>query len=385
MPSDSSAEANFSRERDQWRQIYFRVHGREPDEAELSALLASEAASRARPLRRNSAAKPGPPPPSLPLTAVTPDDIDRSVLLSQQNHLSLFEAVQGFVHLRPAVTMSAAVSEYLIAKRCQGLREDSLRGYRDQLTVFNEQFPDLTVAQVTPRHVIDYIFRWANVCTRRHRWQTLATFFAWAQRRGYCPGNPVFLAMNRPARPRPERCIYTPDEAAAILRRTRETDQFGYWAVALFAGLRTSEIRWLEEHPDPWSLVRCGVIDLRDQPPKSYPRVVPIPPVLVPWLERMLRRSVSFMPANHWVVRERVKRSALEARYTNSTASPEQSRFHNMPRRSCICYRLALPGASYAEVCHDMGNSEQVLRSHYARRVSRDEAERYFSLTPDKL
>jgi len=52
------------------------------------------------------------------------------------------------------------------------------------------------------------------------------------------------------------------------------------------------------------------------------------------------------------------------------------------PRRSCISYRLALTGASYAHVSDEEGTTERLLRSEYYRKASKDDAERYFSLKP---
>ena len=53
-----------------------------------------------------------------------------------------------------------------------------------------------------------------------------------------------------------------------------------------------------------------------------------------------------------------------------------------MARRSYISYRLALTGVSYANVSDESGATERLLRSEYYRKVSKEEAERYFSLKP---
>lgn len=288
-----------------------------------------------------------------------------------------------------AIILKTAVAEFHVAKRCQGLGEQTLRIYRDHVGAFAETFGETPLVAITPKQIADYLLRWGESATRAGRWQFLATFFTWAVRRGYCDRNPVFLAMRKPLRPQAERCIFTPAEAREILRRTRHGPDLAYWALALFAGLRMHEIRQLHEHRDPWSLIQraTGVIDLRDQPTTFGPRLVPILPVLHPWLEWIREHNIPFLAPNYRKARRRLKREVLAGRFGTSVGSSEHEAvpFHDMARRSYISYRLTQPGASYAEVSNDVGNSERNLRKFYALRASPDDARRYFSLTPDRM
>lgn len=331
------------------------------------------------------------PQPPQNLTAAERQDVEQALQQARVHGIgSLTDAVAWFVqHSKVAIALPAAVAEFNLAKRCEGIRELTLRGYRYHLEAFAAARAEMPVAAVTPEEVTDELLRWKNVTTRSNRWQDLATFFTWAVRQGYTDRNPVFQAMRKPLCPKAARCIFTPREAIEILHRTKDTQAIGYWALALFAGLRTQEIRWLHDHRDPWSLIRegIGVIDLRDQPPKTGPRVVPILPVLRPWLKWMRRHDVPFLPLDHWSVRHQLKCEVLTKRFGPISRMQEggQLRFYNMARRSHISYRLALPNASYMEIARDVGNSELIIRKFYAQRASRADAQRYFSLTPSRV
>lgn len=400
--------------RETFRRNFVHAQGRPPSEEELDVLLEAELAAascdgtdRIRRKPEESAVGPvnppmldGPPVSAVreesgaAMSAADQSDTERALCYAQAHGIaSLTEAVIWFAQhrrLSGAPSLKIAAAEFHVAKRCQGLREPTLRGYRDNVGAFADFFGDRELAAVTPKEVADYLMRWKNATTRANRWQYLATFFTWAVRRDYVGSNPVFLAMRKPLRPRSERCIFTPAETKEILHRTKHTPDIGYWALALFAGLRTEEIRWLHHHRDPWSLIRfnTGVVDLRDQPAKAGPRVVPILPALRAWLQWARKHDAPFLPLNHWKTRKRIKREVLAARFGSAVAGSrfvEQPRFYNMARRSYISYRLALPGASYAVVSNDVGNSEHILRKFYVQRATRADAEHYFSLKPSRV
>lgn len=380
---------------------FLRARGRAPSARELDDLVAAELAAAARDgharlrIRPRDRGAPGVPPPETAAAPPAPADWrDAGHALRQAKAHgipSLTAAVARFAeHLGPAApALQAAMAEFHIAKRCEGLGEPNLRAYREHIAAFAAPLGDPPLAAVTPNRVAAHLLRWSDSATRANRWQHLATFFTWAVRRGYLAHNPVFQAMRKPARPQSERCVFTPAETRELLARVKHTPAIGYWAVALFAGLRTGEVCRLQAHPDPWSLIHrdTGVIDLRDQPLKCGPRVVPILPVLHSWLDWIRDRGAPFLPPNFWKARRHLKREVLFDRFGTSVGSRthEAVPFHDMARRTYLAYRLALPGLSHADVSNDVGNSEANLRKFYARRASRGDARRYFSLTPDRV
>jgi hypothetical protein len=211
----------------------------------------------------------------------------------------------------------------------------------------------------------------------------------------YILENPVAAALPRPIIKRPPGLIYTPEEAAEILKATKDNDQIGFWAMSLFAGLRVDELRNIQKLPIPWSVIdfRKGVIDLRGTQTQQFARLVTIQPVLGSWLQWIKTKNVPFFPLNHWdklrVTRATVLANRRALSGTGGSRRPAFSvpgrRVCSIARRSYISYRMALTGVSYAHVAEDSGTTENLLRTEYYRKATKEEAERYFSLTPKSL
>ncbi|MBA4135847.1 MAG: hypothetical protein C0518_00860 [Opitutus sp.] len=207
--------------------------------------------------------------------------------------------------------------------------------------------------------------------------------------------NPVPLGLSRPKPPRGSQLVFTPLEVRRILRLVRDTDQLGFWVLAVFAGLRTEEIRRLQRFNHRWNLVRLrsAVIDLPHEIAKTYARRVPILPVLRPWLEIVAARRLPFFPPSHYVncrrLRNRVlapRTAAFDEKHRGDQSKIPPSRWaFNIARRTYISYRLASGDANYAELSHEVGNSEAMLREYYVRHVTREDAKIFFALTPDRI
>jgi len=294
-----------------------------------------------------------------------------------------------------APTVKLCVEQFLTAKAGEGLRPWSMHEYRVHMKKFAAEFGGRQPLAIAPKEIGAYLLRWPHPTTRAHRWRTLYAFFAWAIRQKYLIDNPVSAAMNKPNVQGGEIHIFTPAEAKIVLRKTKFTDQIGYWALALFGSMRTEEIEQLSRHPDPWRVIRqdLGVIDLPDAITKTGARTIAILPVLNAWLKWIKARKVPFFPRNHWEKYRTVRDTALAERLRRWQAHQkdlplekrQEPNFDNMARHSCLSFRLALPGASYAEVSDEAGNSETIIRKHYRRKATAEQARQYFSLTPTRV
>lgn len=304
--------------------------------------------------------------------------------------LHWFKEHHGAVMAAPNITQ--CVFEFMLSKRQEGRAKRTLNSYGTHLRRFAVDFGDRQPATVKPKEIADFIVQWSHPTTRNGWWQLLSMFFAWCVRRKYALENPLPLALARPKAPRGPGLVLTPAEARFILRRTKPTDEIGFWALALFAGLRTEEIRRLQAHPTRWSLIRLrsGVIDLPHEVAKAYARTVPILPVLRPWLKWIKERDVPFFPVNHFFKCQGIRQAALAARCEPMRTElrardPDACEPHwsyNVARRSFIAYRLAAPSASYVDLANEVGNSETMIRTFYYRKVTPEAAREYFSLTP---
>lgn len=378
------------------------LRGVEPTEQEIEDLMAAEEAAR-----QVRAFRPAEPVPEVAprVTVMRPastwlseDELREAEALRQlaesRQIPSLFEALTWYLqHRSPVVTaplINACVEEFIVRKRCEGVATPSLYAYYNQLGAFAKDFGHRLPVEITPLEMSDYLARWPNITTRRCRWQVLATFFRWLVGMRYALENPVMLGARAPRVPAPERWVLSPKEAREILRRAKSSDTIGFWVLSLFAGMRSAEIAAVQKLPNPWSVVRFGpgIIELPAALSKTGLRVIPLLPVLRTWLHWLKARHVPFMPPNVWVKTQATRRAAMAGRAPeppHDRRTKKDTRIYNLGRRTYISCRLSLPEASYAAVSDEVGNSEEIIRKHYRRRVSPRDARQYFSLTPDRV
>ena len=403
------------------RRTLFRGLSREPTEAELDVQVRREFAELSRQLRSGFAGRAaeegsGPalvgPSPLVRTTAnedvvagtwlspVQLKEAEAAVWYTQMQGIpSVFDAVRWYqAHhggLECADVLPQCVDEFLCVKRAEGCAPMTLTGYRSKLERFAHAFPGRRPSDVSPGELGRFIVAAPHPRTRLDWWQTLHSFYAWCRGMKYVAENPLPQALAKPKPPQGSTLVLTLAETRAILRNVKNTDQIGFWVLALFAGLRTEEIRRLQAHPARWSLVRLRslAIDLPDAVAKTHARIVPILPVLRPWLELVKEGGLPFFPASHYMKCRRLRNAVMEDRCgpltahhraTNPQVRPPLWAF-NIARRSYISYRLACAGANYAELSNEVGNSEAMIRQHYYRRVSGQAARAYFSLTPDRV
>lgn len=282
--------------------------------------------------------------------------------------------------LREAPSFRVCMAEYLQWKRNTNVRACTIHEYSSGLRRLGEYLGDRPLSAVTSRDIVDFLRPWTQPVTRHGWYRRLMTFFGWLVLKKYVPSNPVAELIKPPRHGGSGTCL-TLAEAQELLHRARHTDQIGYWALSLFAGMRTTEIKRLEAYSTPWSLVRLedNMIEVPTGHSKTERRVIPISPVLRAWLLLVRRRGAPFYPNYSSAQQIGVLRRSLIRQYRR--ISGLKGAF-NLGRRSYISYRLALPRASYAETAIAAGNSERMIRQYYRRTVTRADARAYFNLTP---
>lgn len=403
--------------RSRLRDAHFRRFGFMPTAAELDVLVRKEFTNASRHLRAagfspaSSEPRPGeklgPQYPNQSLEGIHGladlrlGEAKAAIGYAESQGIdSLMDAVRWYQAHREAFESAPdivqCVDEFLCIKRAEGCAAVTLSGYDSKLGRFGKCFSGRRPAQITPREIGAWIVsNSAHPRTRLDWWQTLRTFFGWCQRMRLVPENPMPLAMSKPKPPRGSQLVFTPLEARRILRLVSDTDQVGFWVLSLFAGLRTEEIRRLQRLNGRWNLVRLrsGVIDIPREISKAYSRRVPILPVLRPWLKFVASRRLPFFPPSHYVKCRRLRNRVLAPRtgLLDEKHRVDQADMRapmwafNISRRTYISYRLASGEVNYAELAHEVGNSEAMLREHYVRHVTKADAKQFFSLTPENL
>jgi len=241
-----------------------------------------------------------------------------------------------------APTIGACLDGFYIAKRVGKCASRTLHVYRLRLDRFASQFGSRQARSVTGKELAEYLAQWPNVSTRLTHWDTISTFFNWMVERRYLLENPLLKATYRPKKRKDARLIFTPDETRQILSAVKNTDQAGFWALSLFAGMRAREIMWLQEQPAPWKLVdrRRGVIDLSGYEAVWQRRRIPILPVLRAWLDWIKAFEVPFCPPNHWNKFKALRASVLPHRCPGSISASQgksaPAKITAMARRSFI-------------------------------------------------
>jgi hypothetical protein len=391
------------------RHDLFHATGVEPADEELDIAVRREFAQLSQRLRRLSGGSmpdqtcPEPVPSSafpqaegMRLDSNELKDAEAALTYAKTHRVaSLLEAVRWY-HLNcgsmeHAPLLPQCVDEFLSQKRAEGRANMTIFGYKSKLDRFAAAFAGKRPTDVSPSEIGRFIALAPHQTTRRDWWQTLSLFYRWCVGQHYALADPLPQAMLRPRRIGGAGLVLTPGEARQLLHWAKRTDEIGFWALSLFAGLRTEEIRRLQAEPERWSLIRIkqGVIELPERLAKTGARKIQIMPVLNSWLEWVRDRDLPIFPPNHYYKCRRLRQEAMAARCDPLTDRhrkahpdvPSPIWGFNVGRRSFITYKLALAASSYAEIARESGNSETIIRTNYDRGASRDDAVEFFSLS----
>lgn len=322
-------------------------------------------------------------------TSMSADEVSHAELcltFARQHRVpSIFDALQFYVrNYREAISgpkLAEAQIRFLNDKRLQKLADRSILEYdlhfRTMREVLGENFDTATMTEDKAR---EYLSRWQNqsLLTFSHRRRTMAAFFQWLVNRKELPANPLLgipNPNNNGALSRgniPE--FYSVEEAKALLKAARKNMLLPFWVMNFFSGLRTEEIERLQ-HQGGWDKINfeTGRIAVDG---KKGARMVVMNTTLRAWLNKMKAKKPPFVIPNHWQLFRNMKRSVLR---------PERAALRNLGRHAYITYSLALPGASYAQVSRNCGNSETIIKHHYEGHATGAQAKAYFRLRPALL
>lgn len=286
-----------------------------------------------------------------------------------------------------APPLAEVVQEFLRRKEAEGVRRVTVHSYRWGLHKLTARYGQRRPYEIQPDDLESEVAAIESEGSRAVLWRRLVVFFGWCLTRGYTATNPAAALGKINPKPSVDRYVLTPEETHRLLRRVAKTPELPFWVLSLFGGLRSREILALLRHPLRWSLINrtAGRIDLPATMSKRGSRIIVLLPVLRRWLEEI--------PENYRPISRRrldsmvsATRSAVLADRPNiADVDSADEKAWNIGRRTYVSYRLALPGASFATVAQEVGNTEGVLRHHYAFRMERAHAEAYFALTPERV
>jgi integrase len=205
--------------------------------------------------------------------------------------------------------------------------------------------------------------------TRNNIRRNLSVFFKFAVENIWIAQNPIPKVKRANAKQTKEPCVYTPEQAAAILLHA-DHDLVPFFAIGLFAGIRTSEIERLD-----WRNVDFDGAKIKVEAANSktaQKRFVPIEDNLLEWLAPY--RHSHGMIAPH---RDEPRRKAVRDR-----AGIPAKDMANAMRHSYCSYHFNLHDDA-AKTAKNAGHaSVAMLYSNYHHLVEKSACERYFAIRP---
>ena len=169
----------------------------------------------------------------------------------------------------------------------------------------------------------------------------------------------------REAEPEKSRTILTVEEAARLMEASIDPDICALNALVLFGGVRREEVEKLD-----WSAInfKTGHIEISAEVSKvARERFAPMPDNLRNWLLPLARKSGPII--------SRVLMHALRKTWKRARLYPWPPDAH---RHSFISYRRRIIGD--AQTALDAGTSETIIKKHYKRPVTVEDAQRYFDI-----
>ncbi len=273
-------------------------------------------------------------------------------------------------HLRAmerSVGVADAMEALIGARRAAGRTETYCYELRRRLSRFQKGFPDATVATITAAD-IDAWLTGLNMApgTRNTFRRDIRTLFSYCKKRKWVTANEAMETERAKDIDKPA-AILTPGQAANLLNKCGD-DLIPHVAIGLFAGLRSSELQKLD-----WSQIDLdgGHIEVSAAQAKTARRrLVPIAENLRAWPEPLRQIAGPVTPRGKRKRFQRVKEAAGFKSWEN-----------NVMRHSFGSYRLA-QCQDAARVSLEMGNSPQMVFSHYRELAKPKDAELYWKITP---
>ena len=210
--------------------------------------------------------------------------------------------------------------------------------------------------------------------TRNNKISFLVQLFNFAKGR-YLPENEKTVAhkLDRDAVKPSEVEIWTPEEAKNILDTAYE-DELGFFAIAMFSGIRTCEICTLD-----WSQVKPHSdpdeshieVKAAGSKMKLGRRIVPILPPLAAYLNKIKPPKSGLIIPN----------MRMEKRMSEMGIRSKIAWKKNASRHSFGSYRMADIKNVY-QVAEEMGNSPAMVKKHYFQAVTKAEASKFWAIRP---
>ena len=251
----------------------------------------------------------------------------------------------------------------------QGLRPRTLVHYEFSTRYLLEPDPQKPIHKFTVVDIEQVLGRFKNPNTIRTYRRGISVFFSWAVRHHFCSENPC-SRLDRPPQDTSKISILSPDEIKRLLTaamRYADGVTASCVAIALFAGLRPSEIEELRPEDILRDRIRIRYIGKRRQ----IRRAPPIPENLNVWLKRFPFKG---LPAGWERKRKNLKKATEAARWVS-----------DILRHTSISYQLER-NKDAALTAYQCGTSQRMIEQHYREVIDDpDVVKAFWKLTPKSV
>jgi integrase len=284
---------------------------------------------------------------------------------------TLSDAVDFYVkHLEAqsrSVPVPQAVDELIDNRKEAGFSKRYCGDLRIRLSRFAKAFAARAVAMVTTKEIEGWLESLGVAPVTRNTFRRdVRTLFSFCTKRNYCADNPA-SSVTRAKELNKEVEVLTVEDATLLLSAS-SPEMLPYWAIGLFAGLRSSEILHLQ-----WADVdfNDALITVRSAK-TGKKRFVKMPSNLLAWLKPYQMKAGPVVPPVNF------RRQTDE----DKAAAGLGERWPvNAARHSFGSYWLTEFNDINA-LAVQMGNSPEVIEKHYRKAVRPKEAHRFWQIKP---
>jgi integrase len=320
----------------------------------------------------------------------------RDFVLSQRGGLPLADAVDRFKRSR------GIIPEGEQPKRKTGEAKPLDKSpyspiYRKALSHrlkrFLEAFPDKTTRQVTSSDIDAFLSDCGGIESVKGFRNTIKAFYNFMIEEGQCEKNPVRKGKTDEVAYSVE--ILSPEQCAKLLHACN-SDTLPSVAIAMFAGLRSSEIERLN-----WNRVTLNesviILDSAVARKTGSRRVVPIHPTLAKWLQPYAKQEGAVQPGDFRKQFDRArviagfkpsfsKRKDDELQGLLKAAKEQREKLTPWPsnslRHTAISYAMA-DCRDHSKIASWAGNSPSVIKRHYDAQATPSAAVKFYAIIPD--
>lgn len=292
--------------------------------------------------------------------------------------VKLLDLINEAITAREKAAVTATVQDLIDARISHAQRKGSAKRHiadlESRLNRFARSFGKCNAANVTSSDIEQWIHKTtSNAVTFGNFMRAINSVFALALKQGAVRDNPV-SRIEAPKVVRSAPKVLKPAELHALLTAASQRLR-PLLVLQAFAGVRRAEaerLTWAHIHLD----TNEPCVELPSEITKTNRRrSVSLPVNAVAWLQTLPRDQVGPLGLSASAYRDDLTQAAKSASITWD---------ENLLRHSFGSYRLAQI-KNAAQVAEEMGNSPQVVRTHYQNLVRPEAVTDYWNITPERI